>query len=145
LVFIDESHGRGAGVGRPRGSGVALAVAVGVGVPGVAVTVGVAVKVGIGVAVAVGVGVNVAVDVGLAVTVGVDVGVGPSQNPWSASIRQPSPEPPLSLPIRHRNAMVCPEGSPSCVVINPPELPVHAGRPVSGLPQQVLIVPLYPP
>jgi hypothetical protein len=107
-----------------------------------AVAVAVTVGVGVFVAVAVGVGVNVAVDVGLAVTVGVDVGVGPSQNPWSVSIRQPSPEPPLSLPIRHRNAMVCPEGSPSCDVMNPPELPVHAGRPASGLPQHVLIVPL---
>jgi hypothetical protein len=122
---------------------VAVTVAVGVAVT-VVEAVGVAVTVGVGVfvAVAVAVGMNVAVGVGLAVTVGVIVGVGLSQNVWRVSIRQPSPEPPLSLPIRHRNAMVCPWGNPTDVVINPPELPVHAWRPASGLPQQVLIVPL---
>jgi hypothetical protein len=31
------------------------------------------------------------------------------------------------------------------VVMKPPELPVHAERPESGLLQQVLTVPLYPP
>jgi hypothetical protein len=82
-----------------------------------------------------------AVGVGVCVAVGVEVGVGLSQNVWRVSIRQPSPDPPLSLPIRHRNAMVCPWGNPTAVVINPPELPVHAWRPASGLSQQVLIVP----
>jgi hypothetical protein len=48
----------------------------------------------------------------------------------------------LSLPIRQRKATVCPEGSVMLVAINPPELPVHAWRPASGLPQHVLIVPL---
>jgi hypothetical protein len=140
--------GRDLGVTSGLAVGVGLAVAVGVTV---GVAVGVVVEVAVAVVVTEGVGVEVIVDVAVAVgvaltvTVGVDVGVGPSQNPWRVSIRQPSPEPPLSLPIRHRNAMVCPEGSPTCVVINPPELPVHAGRPASGLPQQVLMLPLYPP
>jgi len=59
-------------------------------------------------------------------------------------MRQPSPERLLSLPIRQRRIMLGPHdtGRFTVVVINPPELPVHACRPASGLPQQVLIVPL---
>jgi len=126
------------------------------------VSVGVAVGVGGGVVVGVELGVNVAdgvgegvidgsdgvglaVGVGDTVTLGVDVGVGVglSQIIWALSILQPSPEVLLSLPIRHRRTMVCPWNPTmsTVVVIKPPELPVHAWRPASGLPQQLLMVP----
>src|SRR5947209_429256 len=165
------NYGRGGGVGRTLGVacglgvgvglGVVVGVAVGVdvGVGGgvvvvvgvevgvkVAVAVAVAVAVGVGLAVGVDVGVNVAVAVTVAVgvSVGVEVGVGRSQIIWTESILQPGSEKLLSLPIRHRSTMVCPpnESKSTAVVIKPPELPVHAWRPASGLPQQLLIVPL---
>ena len=131
--------GRGRGVG---GNLVAVAVADGVGdgvqPPGQSDGVGVTP----GVAVGVGLGGRVAVGVALAVAVG--VGVGRSQIIWTVSILQPSPEVLLSLPIRHRRTMVCPAKPvrSTSVSMKPPELPVHAWRPASGLPQQVLIVPL---
>lgn len=59
------------------------------------------------------------------------------------SMRQPSPVALLSLPNLQRRIMGSDEyGRFAAVVINPPELPVHASRPARGLPQQVLIVPL---
>src|SRR5262249_10819755 len=63
------------------------------------------------------------------------------------SMRQPSPESVLSLPILQRTtSWFCtmhPPGRLTTVVsINPAELPVHACRPARGLPQQLLIVPL---
>src|SRR6266404_3431633 len=62
------------------------------------------------------------------------------------SIRQPCPAMLLSLPIRHRSIIVVPAwGRFTPVLINSPELPVQACRPANGLPQQLLIVPLYPP
>ena len=127
------------GIGVGRGVIVVVAVGVDVGVGG-GVVVGV--EVGVKVAVAVGVNVGVAVGVWLAVTVGVDVGVGLSHTVWTVSILQPSPALLASLPIRHRNTLVCPCGIPTHVVMKPPELPVQAWRPARGLPQQVLIVPL---
>ena len=100
--------------------------------------------VGVNVAVAVGVGVNVAVAVGVAVGVGVGVVAGQlfmlmesTRQPWTATL--------LSLPRRQRSTIFCPTaaaGRFTVVVMKPPELPVHAERPASGLPQQLLIVPL---
>src|SRR5262245_50618559 len=61
------------------------------------------------------------------------------------SMRQPSPETLLSLPILQRTIswLRHPPGRLTTVVsINPDELPVHAWRPARGLPQQLLIVPL---
>lgn len=57
------------------------------------------------------------------------------------SMRQPSPETLLSLPVLQRS-LHGPGGRFTVVAINPPELPVHAWRPASGFPQQALIVPL---
>jgi hypothetical protein len=128
---------------RDRGVGVTLGVAVAVAVGvGVAVVVGVAVAVGLGVAV--GVGVDVAVAVGVGVIAGVGVGVGRSHTMKILSTLQPSLEPLKSLAMRQRRAMVCPLKPlrSTSVSMKPPELPVHAWRPASGLPQQVLMVPL---
>ncbi len=144
--------GRDAGVGRNRGVGVPQGVSVGVavGVDGgvvVGVEVGVNVADGIGEGVIDGSeGVGLAVGVGntVALGVGVAVGVGRSQIIWTVSNLQPSLEVLLSLPIRHRITMVCPPKAvrSTSVSVKPPELPVHAWRPASGLPQQVLIVPM---
>ncbi len=52
------------------------------------------------------------------------------------SMRQPVPEPPLSVPQRQRNWMVWPpaaNGRLTAVVIYPLELPLQAYRPASGL------------
>ena len=126
--FIDESYGRGAGLGRGRGVGVTRGAGV-----GVSIIVGDGDACGVTVDVAVGLGGG---------SVGVDVGVGLSHSVCTVSIRQPSLDPLLSLPIRHRNLEVCPWGSATAVVINPAELPVQAWRPPNGLPQHVLIMPL---
>jgi hypothetical protein len=58
------------------------------------------------------------------------------------SMRQPSPDMLLSLPIRQRSMKVEHVGRLTVVVINPPEFPVDPCRPARGLPQQVLTVPL---
>jgi len=127
--------------------GVAVAVGVALGVTlGVTVGVGVGVGVGLGVTVglAVALGVAVGVTVGVDVGVAVGVGVGRSQPMPISSTLQPSPEPLESLPMRQRRAMVCPPKPlrSTSVSMKPPELPVHAWRPASGLPQQLLITPL---
>jgi hypothetical protein len=127
--------GRGSGVGRDRGAGGGL---VGVGGGGVGVPNG-----GVGVGVGVRVGVTVAVGVG--VIGGVGLGVGRSHVTSISSTLQPSPEPLESLAMRQRRTKGFPgiaKLSSISVSIKPPELPVHAWRPASGLPQQVLIVPL---
>ena len=117
----------------------------------VAVAVAVAIAVAVAVAVAVGVDGTVAVAVAVAATVGVGVGVGdpPGHEPGSErtmlSTRQPESELLVSLPIRHRNTTFCPAavaGRFTVVVIKPPELPLHAGRPANGLLKPVLIVPV---
>ena len=69
--------------------------------------------------------------VGVGVTVGVGVIVGGGSFSHSVieivSMRHPSPEPLMSLPIRQRSTMNDPPAFRSTVVvINPPELPVHA-------------------
>ena len=107
-----------------------------------------AVAVGVGVGVAEGVGVTVGVGVAVAVAVGVGViagvGVGRSHTMKILSTLQPSFEPLESLAMRQRRSMVCPLKplTSTSVSMKPPELPVHAWRPASGLPQQVLMVPL---
>ena len=103
-------------------------------------TLGVGANLGVGVALGVELGVGVGVE--LAVAVGVEVGVGLSHTVCTVSILQPSPALLASLPIRHRNTLVCPCGMSTHVVMKPPELPVQAWRPARGLPQHVLIVPL---
>lgn len=131
--------------------GVGLAVAVGVGVF-VGVALGVLVGVAVAVAVGVALGVTVAVAEGLALGVGVNVAVavavGEQGGPWHqlisiVSTRQPSLEPLLSLAILQRNlpSMII-SGKATVVVIKPPELPLHARRPVIGLPRSELIVRL---
>src|SRR5205814_3627181 len=85
---------------------------------------------------------------GVGVGVGVAVGV-PLK--WHhvilvVSTRQPSLAPLLSLAIRQRRtALPSSGGSLTTVVINPPELPLQAGRPAMGLPVPVAMVELYPP
>jgi len=61
---------------------------------------------------------------------------------FTLSILQPGLELLESLPMRQRKITVCPfaaAGMFAIVVMNPPELPVHADRPAMGLPQQGLI------
>src|SRR3954468_5035902 len=93
------------------------------------------VGVGVGLAVAVTVGVGVAVAVAVAVAVG---GGGPLK--WHSvsvilSMRQPSPEPVLSLAILQRSLpSITNVGRFTIVVMKPPELPLHAWRPAMGLP-----------
>ena len=108
----------------------------------VGVGAAVAVAVAVGVDVAVGVGVDVTVAIGVGVIAG--VGVGPSHTMKILSTRQPSLEPLESLAMRQRRAMVCPLKPLrfTSVSMKSSELPVHAWRPASGLPQQVLMVQL---
>ena len=64
------------------------------------------------------------------------------------SMRQPSSEKELSLPIRQRSTMLWPAaaaGRFTVVVTKPSEKLLQAGRPASGLPKSVSIVTLYPP
>jgi hypothetical protein len=101
----------------------------------------VAVAVGVGVIVGVVVGVTVGVTVGVGVGVIVGVGVGGWHGPvvslsrgtgthaviLTVSIRQPSPEPLVSLAIRQRSRAWEPNpGMFTTVVMNPAELPLQA-------------------
>src|SRR3954451_9491786 len=101
------------------------------------------VGVGVGLAVAVTVGVGVAVAVAVAVAVGVG---GPLK--WHSvsvilSMRQPSPEPVLSLAILQRSLpSITSVGRFTIVVMKPPELPLHAWRPAMGLPVPVAMIAL---
>jgi hypothetical protein len=61
------------------------------------------------------------------------------------SIRQPVPATDSSLPIRQRSTMLCPaaaDGRLTVVVTKPPEEPLQASLPASGLEKVVLIVAL---
>jgi hypothetical protein len=88
----------------------------------------------------VGVGVGVIGAVG----VGVHGGKASHQVRLTLSIRQPSPEPLLSLAMRQRSVRLklTSAGRLTTVVMKPLELPLHAERPAIGLPRSVLIVRL---
>ena len=65
------------------------------------------------------------------------------------STTQPSPLTELSVPRRQRNWTLCPlrlrlTGITNWVVTQPPEFPLHADDPASGLPEAGSILPLYP-
>ena len=124
--------GRGTGFGLDRGDRVGLATGVAVGEDD---------------GEAVGVGDTVAVGETLGVGEGGTVGVGEQRPPRSwhqliltVSTRHPSPRPLMSLAILHRSlpSITC-DGRFTVVVINPPELPLHASRPANGLPRSILI------
>ena len=58
-------------------------------------------------------------------------------------MRQPSPEPLLSLAILQRSLpFTTSKGRLTVVVMKPPELPLHAWRPAMGLPVPAAIVEL---
>jgi hypothetical protein len=85
--------------------------------------------------------------VGVGVCVAVAVGVGEQRPPGSwhqlistVSTRQPAREPLISLAILHRSLpSITSDGRFTVVVMKPPELPLHASRPASGLPRSILI------
>src|SRR5450432_3313202 len=84
------------------------------------------------------------VAVGRVIVIGGGVGVGGEQSRTTMpSMRQPWIPTLVSLAMRQRSLTFCPAaaaGRFTVVVINPPELPLHAIRPAMGLPNAVEIV-----